>query len=605
MKDVVVQVVCIMLAGALLVAAGMQLDYVNAKREEMNLVMNDPLENAPPSLAFATAAMGAFRGLVVDILWIRADNLKEKGQFFDAKQLADWITKLQPRFASVWEFHAWNMAYNISVAIPASQPDQRWKWVRNGYELLRDKGIPLNPKAIGLYRELARIFQHKIGDVADDCHKYYKLQLATQMEPLLGPADNEYFDALAAAPEDWKSLLSDPNLAAMDPNVGDIVSALEAADERFTERDRFVINYLSLRRNASRFDAAAGEAIDNFRGTKALEKFDVFAKAYQLRNVWRLDPVIMRELNQTYGPTDFSDPNNKLPLDWRHPDCHAIYWGVMGVRRQAQNEDRDYGITEINTDRIVGHSLQNLYRNGKISLYEDTVEIPVGATGETRTERRLHIFLRPDFRMFESYHQAYLAIFEKYKEANPGSEKSLHDGHRNLLRDAVFAFYQAGHKKQAQRIYSTLREMYPRDEFKVSLDQYARNRLKEEFDTGAITPNDAKQQIIMTLSEGYFRYALRDDEAAYAREQFARQIWQHYQKQYPEEQRIDLPDLDRLKYEALAHFLEDERYPVSLRRGLLARIKVERPDLHKTLSTQEEKILEQYRKQQENKQPQS
>jgi hypothetical protein len=202
LRDTTIWLVCIVLAVALLIIAGDKLDFINSQRLQMKLISNEPLENAPPSLAFATVAMGAFRGLVVDVLWLRADKLKEQGQFFDAKQLAEWITTLQPRFASVWQFHAWNMAYNISVAIPATQPDERYRWVKNGYELLRDQGIPLNPKSIGLYHELARIFQHKMGSVSDDVHKYYKLQLALAMEPLLGPADNQYFDALAKAPTD-------------------------------------------------------------------------------------------------------------------------------------------------------------------------------------------------------------------------------------------------------------------------------------------------------------------------------------------------------------------------------------------------------------------
>ncbi|MCK5473490.1 MAG: hypothetical protein KAI59_05610, partial [Planctomycetes bacterium] len=188
-KDRIICCVCIFLAIAALIAAGTQLDFINSQRYKMRLISNEPLENAPPSLAFATVAMGAFRGLVVDVLWIRADKLKQEGQFFDAKQLAEWITTLQPRFAEVWEFQAWNMAYNISVAIPATQPDQRWQWVKNGYELIRDQGIELNPKSILLYQELARIFQNKIGGISDDAHKYYKLQLAWAMGPLLGSAD--------------------------------------------------------------------------------------------------------------------------------------------------------------------------------------------------------------------------------------------------------------------------------------------------------------------------------------------------------------------------------------------------------------------------------
>ncbi|MBE3144398.1 MAG: hypothetical protein IMZ61_10810, partial [Planctomycetes bacterium] len=152
LRDKLIIVVCVVLAVGLLTVAGSRLDFINSQRVEMKLISNEPLQNAPPSLAFATVAMGAFRGLVVDVLWMRADKLKEQGQYFDARQLAEWITVLQPRFAQVWAFQAWNMAYNISVAIPAEQPDQRWQWVKNGYELLRDKGIPLNPKSISLYR---------------------------------------------------------------------------------------------------------------------------------------------------------------------------------------------------------------------------------------------------------------------------------------------------------------------------------------------------------------------------------------------------------------------------------------------------------------------
>ena len=131
-------------------------------------------------------ALGAFRGIYVDYLWIQADMRKDKGQFFDALQKAKKITELQPRFAAVWEFQAWNMAYNISVAMPADQWQERWKWVRNGYELLRDEGIKKNPKVISLYRYLAWIFQHKISYVADDCHKHYKRELALSIRPLLG-----------------------------------------------------------------------------------------------------------------------------------------------------------------------------------------------------------------------------------------------------------------------------------------------------------------------------------------------------------------------------------------------------------------------------------
>jgi hypothetical protein len=570
------------LAVSLLITAGMQLDYINSQRQQMKLITNEPLENAPPSLAFATVAMGAFRGLLVDILWLRADKLKDEGEFFDAKQIAEWITTLQPRFPSVWEFHAWNMAYNISVAIPATQPDERWRWVKNGYELLRDKGIPLNPKSISLYFELARIFLHKIGSVSDDVHKYYKLQLAMAMEPLIAPADNEYFKTLAEAPTDLEQIVKDPNVAPL-------ITALKSADETFENNDDFVNNYLSLRQNPDRFNPEAFKVIDNFRGTEALRKFDIFAKAYCLRNTWKLDPVLMQELNKTYGPTDFNDPNTRLPLDWKHSDTHAIYWAVKGLQVAGKN---DASTAEIQTDRIVNHSLQDLFRNGKIYIYD----VPVETSSDSQmpqTKMEKDIFLRPDLRMFDSYNKAALARIEKYdflKEEKTGTLQSLKDSHRNMLMNAIFSFYQAGHIQRAQQIYDKMRELYPQDNFKVPLIIYVRDRLREELQN--TTVDNAKEIIGMMLRESYFRYAMHDDDEAFGGEKMAKEVYDHYQLPQ-DETRIDLPDFTLLRYLALIDFVNDQQYPPNMRLALYNRIKLERPELAEQLEKQEEKLLKQ------------
>jgi len=576
LRDTIICSFCILLAAALLITAGMQLDFINSQREDMHLIIDKP-ENVPPSLAFTTIATGAFRGLVVDVLWMRADRLKEQGQYFDAKQLAEWITTLQPRFASVWEFHAWNMAYNISVAIPATQPDQRWKWVKNGYELLRDRGIEWNPKSILLYRELARIFQHKIGAVSDDAHKYYKLQLALAMEPLLGSADNQYFDALAKSPTDWEQIIKDANVAPL-------ITALKSADNTFADDDKFVSNYLSLRQNPGRFKPAAFDVIDDFRvrGPEALKKLDIFAKAYQLRRTWKLDPVLMHELNKTYGPIDWNDPNKHFPLDWRHPDSHAIYWAVKGLQTAAEEESHRMGMTETNTDRIVGQSLQNLFRNGKIFIYNVPAET---ASDSSRKE----IFLRPDLRMFEPCNEARLATLEKYKDLKKSIYVSFQDGHRNMLKNAVLSFYQAGHRRHAQKIYNQLRKLYPLDEFKVPLVVFARNRLREELQS--IGVDNAKEIVQMMLRESYFRYAMRDDDEAAGLENMAKEAYDLYQS-IDREVRIALPDdFKLLRYLALFDFLNDQQYPRNFRRNLLGRIKIEKPDLFEQLMQQEEEIL--------------
>ncbi|HEY3853235.1 MAG TPA: hypothetical protein VGO67_02455 [Verrucomicrobiae bacterium] len=184
---------CLICAAALLffVAAQMQ-GRLNAERTDLGLTRLAPLENAPPALAFTSVALGGFRGLIANALWMRANDLQNEDKYFEMVQLADWITKLEPHFVSVWTVQAWNMAYNISVKF--KDPEDRWQWVNRGIHLLRDEAIPINPHEVLIYRELAWLFQHKIGANLDDAQQLYKLRLAQEMQPLLGGRPN--FDAL-------------------------------------------------------------------------------------------------------------------------------------------------------------------------------------------------------------------------------------------------------------------------------------------------------------------------------------------------------------------------------------------------------------------------
>src|SRR5215210_9115998 len=98
--------------------AGMSQRFLNRQRDALGLTRVPPLDNAPPVLAFTTVALGGFRGLIANALWIRANELQNDGKYFEMVQLADWITKLEPTFVQVWIVQAWNMAYNISVKFP-------------------------------------------------------------------------------------------------------------------------------------------------------------------------------------------------------------------------------------------------------------------------------------------------------------------------------------------------------------------------------------------------------------------------------------------------------------------------------------------------------
>ena len=173
------------LCGALVLLASTRMPEINKGREALNVMgAESPLENAPPGYALWIQAFGAFRGLIVDIAFIRADQYKEQARYYDAMNLATWICHLQPHFPSVWEFAAWNMSWNISVTTYTAE--ERWNWVYNGVKLLRDEGIPFNPRAINLYKQLAWTFNNKMGEVTDDFHYSYKCYWAWRMHLLLG-----------------------------------------------------------------------------------------------------------------------------------------------------------------------------------------------------------------------------------------------------------------------------------------------------------------------------------------------------------------------------------------------------------------------------------
>jgi len=178
-----------LLAVALLAAGGVTQRSLNRDRAELGLTRVEPLENAPPVLAFTTVALGGFRGLISNALWIRANELQENDKFFEMSQLADWITKLEPHFVQVWLVQAWNMAYNISVKFKENAPGDytdRWRWVQRGIELLRDEGLKYNPNELLIYRELSWFFQHKIGANLDDGHMFYKSQWIKETSKVFG-----------------------------------------------------------------------------------------------------------------------------------------------------------------------------------------------------------------------------------------------------------------------------------------------------------------------------------------------------------------------------------------------------------------------------------
>ena len=188
------KIILSLLALALLVGVNFAQRELTAERNRLKLTRVEAVESMPPMMAFTAVALGGFRGLISNALWIRLNDLQLDEKYFEMVQLSDWITKMQPHFVAVWVHQAWNLSYNISVKFP--DPNDRWMWVNRGIELLRDEALKYNPNETLIYRELAWHFQHKMGANLDNAHMTYKREWTRLMTEVLGQRERPNWDEL-------------------------------------------------------------------------------------------------------------------------------------------------------------------------------------------------------------------------------------------------------------------------------------------------------------------------------------------------------------------------------------------------------------------------
>ncbi len=105
-----------------------------------------------------TLMLGGFRGMAIDFLWLRAIQAKNDARYYESVALFDLISRVQPRFERVWEYMAWDMAYNIGHYV--DQKDDKWSWYLAGLKA-NLRGVQVNPSSERLLRHLAWMFFHK------------------------------------------------------------------------------------------------------------------------------------------------------------------------------------------------------------------------------------------------------------------------------------------------------------------------------------------------------------------------------------------------------------------------------------------------------------
>lgn len=454
---------------SLLVGAGSAVGPMRQMRSAYDLT-NEPEEGLSPEIALWTQVLGWGRGLIIDVIWIRMETLKQNNKYFELVQLADWATKLAPRFPQVWDIQSWNLAYNVSCKV-MSLPD-RWAWVYEGIKLLRDEGIPYNPHSSMLYDRLAWIFMHKIGDQSDNAHFFHKAQFGLMMHEVLG-GDGSYerLRGLASTPNDVEEILADPD-------VKPVYDACMAHEFDIVE------GFFDVYRRTPSVPLPVLEIANQPGYEKGVRKIAAFARAKRLREEFKMDPARMIAICNEFA----DDKGVPAPFDWRSPYPHAIYWAEAGLDKlkelkrrtetklEARGRSADgltktgptgeeegvYEFRQVMLERIRYAAMQSLSRQGRL-LFD--------------TYGRLMYEVGADLRFAD----ATLPLFDEVVEAHGvrykmGAEEAL----RNFLTRGTMEFWFMGDKERSAKYFRMLHDRFPEYINEPTFEDYLSRQFREK-----------------------------------------------------------------------------------------------------------------------------
>lgn len=490
----------ILLSGIFLASLRFSEKLLDDTIEVHNLRYTGKIENAPPIVAFTTVALGGFRGILADLLWLRTSDLQTEGKYFEMVQLADWIVQLQPHFSGATAYLAWNMAYNISVT--CSYPEDRWRWVNRGIELIRDKALVYNPEDPQLYKELGWIFQHKIGNILDDAHFYYKREIALSVMKAIG--DNPNWAALNDAPKSQSEFIE---------KYGEkhkLFSAMH--DSGFEELNDL---YMKFRDDNKLPQSYLKKLSDD----KLAAKLETFFRASWLRDKFKLYPKYIVQINEEYGL-----------LDWRAPESQAVYWAYVGLQKTPGHKD-------LNCERMITQALFDACKSGRI--------LSVSA------DNNIQITSVPNFNVADALRKAIIETQKRNEDAHSFTAQL-----ENFYKDVVISMYTYGKYSKAREYYS-----YYCTEFKkkkIKLDLFVYREFSEDVRDSSVKRITDIISGLIFRSINFMIYG--DMDAALAQQRIARYIHARYQRENADTKgRTGLAPFDEIKKQITQSCLKNFR----------------------------------------------
>ncbi|MFN0058723.1 MAG: hypothetical protein ACKVX7_09740 [Planctomycetota bacterium] len=479
-------------------------------------------QEIPPEIAISQTALGSFRGIGLIFLMLRATELQDEGRYHEAARISDWVTTLAPRYEWVWTFHSHNLAFNIAAT--SFSAAERWMWVSTGIELLRGRGLVINPLSAKLHNELQFYFTFKIEDEVDDFHEYYQDQLAREWERVLGaPPPNAdsadlvaWFRPIADAPHTKEAL------AAAVPALAEVLSQLTI------DADLLALMTgpsLAAPRNArekelaSRLRPLREIALALPAGATALDALIAHTRGAHLRRRYHMDPELMLDLMEQIGP-----------LDWRTGGAHGCYWAIQGELRKRLKQPK----VRLGADGVpLGELLKNVRVLGSLIKLVEAGRVVYCASDDAYS--RL-----PDPRFLPAYEVARfqgltLAECEDYQRTT----------YQILLTQSTLDAYFAGESQLAAGFFERLAR-----HFSVATE------LESFIDAQLWLQITSDASVALEESLTYFCVGAYSHGLAVGRPDIAERFRVHAQRIHAERGAATLPPLAELELRALRLYLQ-------------------------------------------------
>ncbi|MGE0712102.1 MAG: hypothetical protein AB7N76_31960 [Planctomycetota bacterium] len=489
-------------------------------------------------IAVPTLALGAFRGLVVDYLWMRSLALREQGRTYEAWTLAEQIGRLQPRLPAVWGWLGSHLAYDLPPT--EDQPQRRWQWIQNGVALLRDQGLRYNPDASELYVTISRIYQDRVNATFDEFHSAYKTYY---IEGALRAGVQRFsLEELATAPS-WQALLHD------DPEARHVLKKMEemrGGQEIFPEVLTTALQSLNP-------EAPQTQRLVGYLSQPAGQRLLRSAVAQAVTTLFGLQPEAMLRVDREWGP-----------LDWQSSFSAAVYWAALGVEAAQRSHDLR---GEIRARRAAVLALKAALRQGRVRVTEaGLVRSPnleliprldrIYAEGVKKAQDEMQTLARQD------------DFDPKELEAASGFKTNQEFARQDFLVEAVILLSEFGRDVEGRALLQKAHDLYP-DEPALQVpyqDFLIQVVVDKVTDAGAMDTPDSVSQGLLGLWQRAFQFLALGEDAryrTYERLALARQQrWEAYLRREAQEDpsalkrlRVPYAELQRRALEQAARAL--------------------------------------------------